>query len=42
MLERSEWIQLGYLALCFVSVLAYVIAHLDAIGLEMAAWRWAS
>lgn len=30
-LQRSEWIQLGYLALCLVSVLAYLIAHLDAI-----------
>jgi len=39
MLERSEWIQLGYLALCLVSVLAYLIAHLDAIGLEMPASR---
>ena len=39
MLDRSEWIQFGYLALCLVSVLAYLIAHLDAIGLKMAAWR---
>jgi putative peptide zinc metalloprotease protein len=32
---RSEWIQLGYLALCVVSVVAYVITHLDAVGLEL-------
>jgi putative peptide zinc metalloprotease protein len=31
-LRRSEWIQLGYLTLCLVSVLAYLILHLDAIG----------
>jgi len=37
-LERSEWIQLGYLGLCFFSVLAYLIAHLDALGLQMPAW----
>ena len=37
-LERSEWIQLGYLGLCFFSVLAYLIAHLDALGLRMPAW----
>jgi putative peptide zinc metalloprotease protein len=34
-LERAEWIQAGYLALCLVSVLAYVIAHLDVIGLKI-------
>jgi putative peptide zinc metalloprotease protein len=34
-LRRSEWIQLGYLALCLVSVLAYLILHLDAIGLAV-------
>jgi putative peptide zinc metalloprotease protein len=37
--DRSEWIQLGYLGLCLVSVLAYLIAHLDAIGVEPFAWR---
>jgi putative peptide zinc metalloprotease protein len=30
--ERAEWLQLGYLALCAVSVLLYLIAHLDAIS----------
>jgi putative peptide zinc metalloprotease protein len=34
-LHRSEWIQIGYVVLCFVSVLAYVIAHLDVIGIEI-------
>jgi hypothetical protein len=32
---RSEWIQLGYLALCAVSVVAYVVTHLDAVGLKV-------
>jgi putative peptide zinc metalloprotease protein len=36
---RSEWIQLGYLALCLVSVLAYLIAHLNAVGIKLPAWR---
>jgi len=30
-IERAEWLQIGYLALCLVSVALYVIAHLDAI-----------
>jgi putative peptide zinc metalloprotease protein len=30
-IERTEWIQLAYLTLCLVSVLVYLIAHLDAI-----------
>ena len=30
-IERVEWIQVAYLALCLVSVLAYLIVHLDAI-----------
>ncbi len=38
-LHRSEWIQLGYLALCLISVLVYLIAHLDLIGIEFPAWR---
>ena len=37
--DRAEWIQLGYLALCFVSVLVYLIAHLDAVGVKLPAWR---
>jgi len=31
-LHRSEWIQLGYLVLCALSVLAYVILHLRAVA----------
>ena len=38
-LHKSEWIQLGYLALCLLSVLVYIIAHLDAFGLVVTAWR---
>jgi putative peptide zinc metalloprotease protein len=38
MLQKSEWIQLGYLALCLVSVIAYLIAHLDWIGIEISGW----
>jgi putative peptide zinc metalloprotease protein len=30
-IERAEWIQLAYLALCLVSVTIYLIAHLDAV-----------
>jgi putative peptide zinc metalloprotease protein len=33
--EKSEWIQLGYLLLCLISVLAYLVAHLDAVGLRI-------
>lgn len=39
-LQRAEWIQLGYLALCLISVLAYLIAHLDAVGVKLPAWRF--
>jgi putative peptide zinc metalloprotease protein len=39
MFQRAEWIQLGYFALCLASVLVYLIAHLDAIGIEISAWR---
>ncbi len=39
-LHRSEWIQIGYVALCFVSVFAYLIAHLDVIGVDIRAWRF--
>jgi putative peptide zinc metalloprotease protein len=37
--QRTEWIQIGYLALCLVSVLAYIIAHLDAIGVALSLRR---
>jgi putative peptide zinc metalloprotease protein len=30
-IERAEWLQLGYLALCLISVLIYLVAHVDAI-----------
>ncbi len=33
-LDKSEWIQVGYLLLCLISVLAYLVAHLDAVGLK--------
>ncbi|MGH7870800.1 MAG: hypothetical protein ACREQO_01125 [Candidatus Binatia bacterium] len=32
-LVKTEWIQAGYLAICFVSVLVYIVLHLDALGL---------
>lgn len=39
-LVRAEMIQIGYLALCFVSVLVYLALHLDAIGgLIRSTWR---
>jgi hypothetical protein len=34
-LRRSEWIQLGYLALCLLSVVAYLIVHLEAFGIKL-------
>jgi hypothetical protein len=37
--RKAEWIQLGYLALCLISVLAYLMAHLDAIASLIPAWR---
>jgi hypothetical protein len=30
-IERAEWLQLGYLALCLISVVIYLVAHVDAI-----------
>jgi hypothetical protein len=39
MFQKAEWIQLGYFALCLASVLAYLIAHLDAVGIDISAWR---
>jgi hypothetical protein len=32
LLDRAEWLQIGYLAICSVSVLLYLIAHLDALS----------
>jgi len=31
-LTKSEWIQVGYLGLCTISVLVYLISHVAAIG----------
>jgi putative peptide zinc metalloprotease protein len=39
-LHRSEWIQLFYVAGCVISVTAYVIAHLDFLGIEIPAWKF--
>ena len=32
-LHKGEWIQTSYLAICFVSVVVYIVLHLDALGL---------
>jgi len=32
---KGEWIQLAYLVLCAISVLVYVILHLDAVGIKI-------
>ena len=31
MIERAEWLQIGYLLMCFTSVLVYLVLHLDAL-----------
>jgi hypothetical protein len=38
-IQRTEWIQIGYLFLCFMSVLVYVIAHLDALRALVPRWN---
>jgi len=38
-IQRGDWIQIGYLFLCFVSVLVYVIAHLDALRALLPRWN---
>lgn len=38
-IQRAEWIQIGYLFLCAVSVLVYVIAHLDALRALLPRWH---
>jgi putative peptide zinc metalloprotease protein len=38
-IRKAEWIQLGYLTLCFISAVAYLIAHLDAMASLIPAWR---
>jgi putative peptide zinc metalloprotease protein len=35
-LTRPEWIEIGYLALCALSILTYVVTHLGAIGVTAA------
>jgi putative peptide zinc metalloprotease protein len=32
--EKPEWIQLGYLTVCFISSVVFIILHLDAVGLH--------
>jgi hypothetical protein len=31
-IERAEWLQIGYLALCLISVVIYLVVHVDAIS----------
>ncbi len=38
-IQPAEWIQMGYLLLCFASVLVYVLLHLDAIAAILPAWK---
>jgi len=38
-IDRAEWIQLAYLIFSLVSVLIYLIAHLDAISALLPSWR---
>ena len=39
-IQRTEWIEIGYLGLCVASVLVYVILHLDAIAAVLPTWKW--
>ncbi len=38
-LTKAEWIQIGYLLLCMVSVLIYLIAHLDFVRGLLPSWK---
>ena len=39
-IQRAELIQIGYLALCLVSVLIYLVLHLDALSALLSfGWR---
>jgi len=38
-LTKAEWIQIGYLLLCLVSVLIYLIAHLDFVRSLLPSWK---
>lgn len=38
-IRRAEWLQIGYLFLCTISVLIYLIAHLDAVRMLLPSWK---
>jgi hypothetical protein len=38
-IRRVEWLQIGYLLLCIVSVLIYLVAHLDALRALLPSWN---
>jgi len=38
-IQRAEWLQIGYLLLCTLSVVVYVIAHLDALYAILPHWN---
>jgi hypothetical protein len=38
-LTKAEWIQIAYLLLCAVSVLIYLIAHLDFLRGLLPGWK---
>ena len=38
-LTKAEWIQFGYLLLCLVSVVIYLIAHLDFVISLLPSWK---
>lgn len=39
-IERTEWIQIGYLVMCVASALVYLIVHLDALMALLPKWQW--
>ena len=38
-LTKAEWIQIAYLLLCLVSVVIYLIAHLDFVRGLLPTWK---
>jgi len=38
-ISKAEWIQIGYLVLCFLSVIVYLIAHLDFLLGLLPSWK---
>ena len=38
-LTKAEWIQIAYLLLCLVSVIIYLIAHLDFLSGLLPSWK---